>query len=157
MNLNTVILSGHLASEPGATGKGDQVATFVLSFLAPYGSDRGGGAKRRDFVSVVAFGKSAEACHRFLKKGSKVVVDGRLRQDRWANPVSGERSRLALLADRIHFVSALRKAPKTPEGSADSPRVWAQAPSDPGSSEAPAAIPSVSAPTPSGPLATPRS
>ena len=115
MNLNTIILSGHLTSEPGATGKGDQVATFTLSFLAPYGSDRGGGAKRRDFVSVVAFGKSAEACHKFLKKGSKVVVDGRLRQDRWLNPVSGEHSRLSIVADRIHFVAALKKAGRSPD------------------------------------------
>lgn len=109
MNLNTVILSGHLTSDPAATGKLDQVATFSLSFVAPYGSDRGGGAHRRDFVSVVAFGKSAEACHRFLKKGSKVVVDGRLRQDRWQSTVSGEHSRVAIVADRIHFVSALKK------------------------------------------------
>jgi single-strand DNA-binding protein len=113
MNLNTVILSGHLTSDPAATGKAAEVATFSLSFLAPYGSDRAGGARRRDFVSVVAFGKSAEACHKFLKKGSKVVVDGRLRQDRWPSTVSGEHSRVTLVADRIHFVSALKKASKS--------------------------------------------
>jgi single-strand DNA-binding protein len=140
MNLNTVILSGHLTSEPGATGKGDQVATFTLSFLAPYGSDRAGGATRRDFVSVVAFGKSAEVCHRFLKKGSKVVVDGRLRQDRWSNPVSGEHSRLTLVADRIHFVSALKKAPKPDGDRTDTPP--------------PAAVPALLVPSPAGPPAS---
>ena len=110
MNLNTVILSGHLTSDPAAAGRASEVATFSLSFLAPFGTDRAGGAKRRDFVSVVAFGKSAEACLSHLKEGSKVVVDGRLRQDRWGSPASGEHSRVVIVADRIHFVAGLRNA-----------------------------------------------
>jgi single-strand DNA-binding protein len=112
MNLNTVILSGFLTSDPAPAGNADQVATFSLSFLGPYGSDRPGGARRRDYVSVVAFGKTAELCLASLKEGSKVVVDGRLRQDRWGSPASGERSRVTIVADRVHFVSALKKTPR---------------------------------------------
>jgi single-strand DNA-binding protein len=110
MNLNTVILSGNLTSDPAAAGRAADVATFSLSFLAPFGTDRAGGAKRRDFVSVVAFGKAAAACLRHLKEGSKVVVDGRLRQDRWGSPARGDHSRITIVADRIHFVAGLRKA-----------------------------------------------
>ncbi len=110
MTLNTVILGGNLTSDPAPAGKGDTVATFTLSFDGPFGSDRGGGGKRRDFIPVVAFGKSAEASLKFLKKGSRVVVDGRLREDRWATQAAGARSRITIVADRIHFVSGLRKA-----------------------------------------------
>ena len=109
MNLNTVILSGNLTSDPAPAGSSAEVATFSLSFLAPFGTDRAGGAKRRDFVSVVAFGKAAAACLSHLKQGSRVVVDGRLRQDRWGSPAKGDHSRVTIVADRIHFVGGLRK------------------------------------------------
>lgn len=110
MNLNTVILGGSLTSDPAPAGKGDSVATFTLSFDGPFASDRGGGGSRRDFIPVVAFGKSAETTLAYLKKGSRIVVDGRLREDRWGSQASGARSRITLVADRIHFVSGLRKA-----------------------------------------------
>ena len=109
MNLNTVILGGNLTSDPASPGTGKSLCTFTLSFEGPFDSDRGGGGRRRDFVAVVAFGKSAEACLRFLKKGSKIVVDGRLKQDRWQSAVSGQHSRMTVVADRVHFVSGLKK------------------------------------------------
>jgi single-strand DNA-binding protein len=126
MNLNTIILSGNLTSDPAAAGSSADVATFSLSFLAPFGTDRAGGAKRRDFVSVVAYGKTAEACLTHLKEGSKVVVDGRLRQDRWGSPVSGDHSRVTIVADRIHFVAGLRKAalPAPPPAGHALPGAW---------------------------------
>lgn len=111
MNLNTVVLSGSLVADPAPGGSGQAVCTFMLSFAAPYGSDRGGSVDRRDFASVVSFGKAAETCLRFLKKGSRIVVDGRLRQDRWQSPASGQHSRLSIVADRVHFVSGLKKLP----------------------------------------------
>jgi single-strand DNA-binding protein len=129
MNLNTVILSGFLTSDPAPAGSTVPVATFSLSFLGPYGSDRSGGLKRRDFVSVVAFAKTAELCLASLKEGSKVVVDGRLRQDRWGSPASGERSRLTIVADRVHFVSGLKKAPRpVPPAQEESPGACAGVP-----------------------------
>lgn len=111
MNLNTVVLSGSLVGDPAPGGNGKAVCTFMLSFIAPYGSDRGGSVDRRDFASVVSFGNTAETCLRFLKKGSRVVVDGRLRQDRWQSPASGQHSRLTIVGDRVHFVSGLKKLP----------------------------------------------
>jgi single-strand DNA-binding protein len=116
MNLNTVILGGNLTSDPASPGTGISLCTFTLSFEGPFGSDRGGGDRRRDFVAVVAFGKSAEACLAYLKKGSRIVVDGRLRQDRWQSAVSGQHSRMTVVADRVHFVSGLRKATRAETG-----------------------------------------
>jgi single-strand DNA-binding protein len=114
MRLNTVILSGNLTSDPAPGGGPTPLATFVLSFQDPYGLDRGGGGRRRDFIAVVAFGNVAETCLKFLKNGSKVVVDGRLREDRWGSPAGGGRSRITLIADQVHFVSGLRKDPAVP-------------------------------------------
>lgn len=122
MNLNTIILSGSLVADPAPGGSGKAVCSFTLSFTGPYGSDRGGPPGHRDFVSVVSFGKSAETCLRYLKRGSRIVVDGRLRQDRWQIPATGQHSRLAILADRVHFVSGLKRAdPAEPPDPASAP------------------------------------
>jgi single-strand DNA-binding protein len=117
MNLNTVILAGNLTGDPAPGASKHALCTFTLAFDAPFGFDRGGAARRRDFVPVVAFGPTASSCLRFLKKGSRVVVDGRLREDRWESRATGQHSRLTLVCDRIHFVSGLRKefGPGTPE------------------------------------------
>jgi single-stranded DNA-binding protein len=59
MRLNTVILGGQLSSDPAPGGGPTPLVTFLLSFEGPYGEGRGGGGRRRDFIPVVAFGKTA--------------------------------------------------------------------------------------------------
>lgn len=109
MNLNTVILAGNLTGDPAPGASKHALCTFTLTFDAPFGFDRGSSARRRDFVPVVAFGRTSDICLRHLKKGSRVVVDGRLREDRWQSAATGQHSRITLVCDRIHFVSGLRK------------------------------------------------
>jgi hypothetical protein len=84
MNPSTIIFSGSLFADPAPGGTDKAVCSFTLSFSGPYGSDQGAAPGRRDFVSVVTFGASAETCLRTLKRGSRIVVDGRLRQNRYA-------------------------------------------------------------------------
>jgi single-strand DNA-binding protein len=116
MNLNTVILAGHLSQDPAPGARGHSLCTFTLSFEGPFGLDRGASTRRRGFIPVVAFGRTAEACLGHLKKGSRVVVDGRLREDQWQTRVGGTHSRMTLVCDRIHFVSGLRKDPSPGAG-----------------------------------------
>jgi single-strand DNA-binding protein len=111
MNLNTVILAGNLSGDPAPGARGHSLCTFTLSFEGPFGLDRGASTRRRGFIPVVAFGRTAEACLGHLKKGSRVVVDGRLREDHWQTKVGGGHSRMTIVCDRIHFVSGLRKDP----------------------------------------------
>ena len=66
MNLNTVILAGSLTGDPVPGARKHDLCTFTLSFDGPFGFDRGSGTRRRDFVPVVAFGRTAEACLRLL-------------------------------------------------------------------------------------------
>ena len=104
-----VILAGNLSEEPVPGARKHDVCTFVLAFQGPFAADRGAAARSRDFVPVIAFGRTAEACLRFLKKGSRVVVDGRLRDDRWRSQSGSGTSRIAIVCDRIHFVSGLKR------------------------------------------------
>ncbi len=109
MNLNAVILAGTLAEDPAPGARKHDLCTFTLAFQGPFSSDHGAAARSRDFVPVVAFGRTAEACLRHLKKGSRVIVDGRLRDDRWRAGAGPGASRITVVCDRIHFVSGLRK------------------------------------------------
>lgn len=66
MNLNAVILAGSLAEDPAPGARKHDLCTFTLAFQGPFTSDQGAAARSRDFVSVVAFGRTAEACLRPL-------------------------------------------------------------------------------------------
>jgi single-strand DNA-binding protein len=116
MNLNAVILAGSLAEDPAPGARKHDLCTFTLAFQGPFAADRGAAARSRDFVPVVAFGRTAEACLRHLKKGSRVIVDGRLRDDRWRSQSGGGTSRITVVCDRIHFVSGLKKETETAAG-----------------------------------------
>jgi single-strand DNA-binding protein len=122
MNLNALILAGSLAEAPAPGVRKHDLCTFTLAFQGPFAADRGAASRSRDFIPVVAFGQTAEACLRYLKKGSRVIVDGRLRDDRWRRPGGAGAGRITVVCDRIHFVSGLRKdegaaAGPIPEGS----------------------------------------
>jgi single-strand DNA-binding protein len=113
MNLNTAILSGSLTGDPAPGAQKHDLCTFTLSFDDPFTRGPGDGGRHRNFVSIVAFGRTAEACLKHLKKGSRVVVDGRIREDRWQSKAAGAHSRMTLICDRIHFVSGLKKVERS--------------------------------------------
>ena len=76
--MNKVILVGRLTREPEVkyTPTGKMVATFNLAVDRGYQKDKE--QREADFVPIVVWGKPAEFCGNYLRKGSKVLVDGRL-------------------------------------------------------------------------------
>lgn len=57
------------------------------------------------FVNVTAFGKTAENTSQFCKKGSKLLIEGRLHLDEWEDKQSGKRrSKLGVTAENIQFL-----------------------------------------------------
>ncbi len=59
-----------------------------------------------NFVDVTVFGNRAEALTRFLSKGSKVAIEGKLRWSSWETPQGEKRSKLEVVADEIEFLSS---------------------------------------------------
>ena len=88
--MNSVVLTGNLATDVEVKELGDdrQVANFLLAV------DRFG-SEETDFFRVAAWNKQAELCGRYLAKGRRIGVDGRLRSSSWgtATATSGARSR----------------------------------------------------------------
>lgn len=78
--MNSISLIGVLASDVKLTKmpNGKSVAKFTVAVNRPYQTN---GEKKADFIPIACFGKVAENCSKYLKKGSRVAVEGRLRID----------------------------------------------------------------------------
>jgi single-strand DNA-binding protein len=99
--VNVVTLIGSLAGDVALreVGQERKVASFTLAV------DRRGQAGSADFVRVSAWGKQAELCARFLVKGRRVAVDGRLRSNSWEDGDGRRRRSLEVVANHVQFLS----------------------------------------------------
>jgi single-strand DNA-binding protein len=75
--VNKVILIGRLVADPDIrhTQSGKCVASYRLAVDRAFKSD---GQPEADFISCVAWGKSGEFCQRYLHKGMKIALEGRI-------------------------------------------------------------------------------
>ena len=102
---NTVVLTGNLTRDPELryTPKGVAVANIGLASNRKYRQ----GDNLKDevcFVDVTAFGATAEAVAKYLDKGRKVLVEGRLRFKSWETEVGQRRSKVDVIAERVNFL-----------------------------------------------------
>ena len=108
--MNVVTLIGNLATdvELKEVAHGKRVASFVLALdrLA-----KEGGA---DFVRITVWDRQAELCGRYLAKGERVGLDGRLRSRSWTAEDGSQRSALDVVAHRVEFLGA-QKGTQTAE------------------------------------------
>lgn len=97
--MNNVMLIGNLATdvEVKEVGEDKRVASFTLAVDRP-------GSEQADFVRIAAWNKQADACNRFLAKGKRVAVDGRLRSRSWEED-GKKRSAIEVVAATVEFLS----------------------------------------------------
>lgn len=71
---NKVLLTGRLTKDPEIRTGNTQVARYTLAVDRRFSNSE----EKTDFINIVAFGKSAEFAEKYLKKGMKIVVTGRI-------------------------------------------------------------------------------
>ena len=105
--LNLVMLMGNLTRNPDLrkTQTGLAVADLGLAVNERYKTQAGEEVKKTCFVDVTVWGKQAETCAQYLRKGSPVLVEGKLQYDQWETPEGGRRSKLRVIAERVRFLS----------------------------------------------------
>ena len=83
MSYHTIILVGNLGRDPEMryTPSGQAVTNFNVATSRQYTDSNGQMVKETIWFRVSTWGKSAETCNQYLKKGSKVLVEGRLVPD----------------------------------------------------------------------------
>lgn len=104
--LNKVFLIGNLTRDPELryTPSGTPVANFSIAINRVRTNKQGQRREETTFVDIEAFGKNAEACHKFLTKGKTLFVEGRLRYRVWESPDGRRRNRLSVVAERVQFI-----------------------------------------------------
>ena len=107
MSINRVNISGNLTRDPElrATASGTQVLSFGVAVNDRRRNPQTG--EREDypnFVDCTMFGTRAEAVSRYLSKGSKVAIEGKLRYSSWERD-GQRRSKLEVIVDEIEFMS----------------------------------------------------
>jgi single-strand DNA-binding protein len=103
---NRVILVGNLTRDPEVryTPQGTSVCNFGIAVNRKF--KQGDEAKEEvTFINVVVFGKQADTCGQYLNKGSSVLVEGRLKENRWETEEGQKRSRHEVVAQSVRFLS----------------------------------------------------
>ncbi len=82
--MNKVIIIGNLGRDPEMryTPSGQAVTKFSVASTRQYKASNGEQVKETTWFSVEAWGKLAEICNQYLKKGAKVYVEGRIKPDK---------------------------------------------------------------------------
>ncbi|MDP2300206.1 MAG: single-stranded DNA-binding protein [Coriobacteriia bacterium] len=109
MSINRVVISGNLTRDPElkATGSGMSVLKLGVAVNDRRKNQQTGEWEEfPNFVDVTIFGARAEALARFLSKGMKVAIEGKLRWSQWENQQGEKRSKLEVVADEIEFLSS---------------------------------------------------
>ena len=123
-NLNRVFLMGNLTRDLELKyGKnGQPVTNLRLAVNRTYTTQSGEKKEEVCFVTIVVWGKQAESCHTYLKKGSAVFVEGRLQYRTWETEDGQKKSVLEVVADRVQFLDKKKKSEEETTGSTEAPR-----------------------------------
>jgi single-strand DNA-binding protein len=104
---NKVILIGNLTRdvELRYTPSGTAVAKFGLATNRTY-IDATTKEKKQEvmFIDITMFGRSAETANQWLKKGKKVLIEGRLVLDQWTGQDGQKRSKHSVVAEKMQFM-----------------------------------------------------
>lgn len=92
-SLNKVTLIGNLGKDPELryTNSGVPVATFSLATNETWKDSDGNTQEKTEWHNIVAWQKLAEICGEWLKKGSKVYIEGRLQSRSWDDKNTGQK------------------------------------------------------------------
>lgn len=108
MSINRVNITGNLTRDPElrATAGGTQMLAFGVAVNDRRKNPQTGAWEDvPNFVDCIVFGSRAEAVSRFITKGSKVAIEGKLRYSAWENKEGQRRSKLEVIVDEIDFLS----------------------------------------------------
>lgn len=119
MTLNKAMIIGNLTRDPEVktTPAGQTVATFSVATSMIWTDQSGQRKEKAEFHNVVTWRKLAETCGQYLKKGSKVYIEGRLQTRDWVGQDGVKRFRTEIVADNMIMLSR-----QNAEGGMSAPR-----------------------------------
>jgi single-strand DNA-binding protein len=122
---HTIILVGNLGRDPEMryTPNGQAVTSFSVATSRQYTSNNGQTVKETIWFRVSVWGKQAETCNTYLKKGNKVLIEGRLQPDAasggprvWTDNEGKARASYEITANMVRFLTPKAEAAGEGEG-----------------------------------------
>lgn len=103
MNLNKAMIIGNLTRDPELrnTPSGQSVVSFSVATNLVWTDQGGQQQKKTEFHNIVAWRKLAEICAKYLHKGSKVYLEGRLQTTDWTGQDGVKRYRTEIVAENM--------------------------------------------------------
>lgn len=105
MYLNKALVIGNLTRDPEMRSlpSGIQVTSFSVATNRVWTDKNGAKQENVDYHNIVVFGKQAENVAKYLKKGSSVLVEGRMQTRSWDASDGTKKYRTEIVADRVQF------------------------------------------------------
>ena len=123
--INKVIAIGNLGKDPETRylPSGASVCNFSIAVSESWKDKQSGEQKERtEWMNIEVWGKTAEACQKYLTKGSQCYVEGKLQTDKWQDKDGNDRWTTKVRADSVQFLGSKgdgqRSAPAAPAGDA---------------------------------------
>ncbi len=108
MSVNKVILVGRLGKDPELRMTSSQlaVASFSIATNERKKDQSGNWTDHTEWHNVVVFGKSAQNCSQYIKKGSQVFLEGSLRTRKWQDKEGKDRYTTEIIANTVQFLDS---------------------------------------------------
>ncbi|HEX5131964.1 MAG TPA: single-stranded DNA-binding protein [Candidatus Krumholzibacteria bacterium] len=119
--VNKVILIGNLGGDPTVryTSGGAAVANFNIATSERFNNKAGEREERTEWHRVVAFGKLAEICQQYLKKGKQVYIEGRIQTRQWEDQQGQKRYTTEIVANTMQMLGRVGDTPGGGGGGGD--------------------------------------
>jgi single-strand DNA-binding protein len=107
-SVNKVILIGNLGRDPEVRylPSGDAVANLSVATTEKWKDKSGEQQEQTEWHRVAFFGRQAEICGEYLRKGSQVYIEGRLQTRKWTDKDGNERYTTEIRGDRMQMLGS---------------------------------------------------
>jgi single-strand DNA-binding protein len=107
-NFNKILLAGNLTRDPQLSYLPSQTAVveFGLAVNRTWTGKDGQKKEETCFIDCRAFAKQAETINKYLKKGSPVLIEGRLKFDSWTGQDGSKRSKHSVVVETFQFLGS---------------------------------------------------
>ena len=111
--MNKVILCGNLTKDPDVryTQNGKAMARMSIAINQGYGDN-----KTTEYFNLVAWEKTAQLCEKYLHKGCKVLVEGRLKNNNYKDNKGVQHYAVDVIVTSLEFMDSKKKTAEEDEG-----------------------------------------
>jgi len=104
-HFNLAVVEGRLTNDPELRylQNGTALCKFSIANNQSYYKDENL-QEEVNFIDITTWAKLAEKCNEYLKKGRRVLINGRLKQDKWQDNNGANRSKISIVGNQVQFL-----------------------------------------------------